>query len=338
MADFFSRLAERTLLQAPVARPFISSRFTPGASCFGGTPTRFERDEAQSAGNDIQALEQETVEFASRAASPAPLQVSEATPSLVTPRPLQHETRNTGPMPGHRPEAYGKGPAGTSRSITQARLRAVPDTQPPLADTSGPSGEQEPHALASRVSKDAWHVSQCLTPHTESVPRHRVKPAPARPVEARPSRKAIDSETPETFGSLPRLAVEERAPNSPLEPRSRRVKNVSESLRAAAPPPEPGLNLEARPDTTSPRKSSAAGVLRPDDAAFREPKQLIPRGQEAALPRPSPAPPTIRVTIGRVEVRTVMPSASSPPRTAPARRGPAVSLDDYLKKRNEGTR
>ena len=50
----------------------------------------------------------------------------------------------------------------------------------------------------------------------------------------------------------------------------------------------------------------------------------------------SPAP-TIRVDIGRIEVRAITPPPPmSPPaqRTAPARPGTALSLDDYLKQRN----
>ena len=47
------------------------------------------------------------------------------------------------------------------------------------------------------------------------------------------------------------------------------------------------------------------------------------------------AEPSIRVSIGRVEVRAVFPTA--PPRRAqPARPKPSLSLDDYLKQRNRG--
>lgn len=50
-----------------------------------------------------------------------------------------------------------------------------------------------------------------------------------------------------------------------------------------------------------------------------------------------PAPPTIRVTIGRIEVRAVTPAppvAPAPVRTP--RAAPALSLEDYLKQRNGG--
>jgi len=56
-----------------------------------------------------------------------------------------------------------------------------------------------------------------------------------------------------------------------------------------------------------------------------------PTGADAAR---TPAP-TIKITIGRVDVRAVMPAASAPP-PAPAQRRPALSLDDYLKRREGG--
>ncbi|MFP5261548.1 MAG: hypothetical protein ACLGJB_06540 [Blastocatellia bacterium] len=44
--------------------------------------------------------------------------------------------------------------------------------------------------------------------------------------------------------------------------------------------------------------------------------------------------PTIKIMIGRVDVRAIVPA--SPPRTAPASKRPMLSLDDYLKQRNGG--
>jgi hypothetical protein len=48
-------------------------------------------------------------------------------------------------------------------------------------------------------------------------------------------------------------------------------------------------------------------------------------------------PPDIKVTIGRIEVRADPPPPPAPPRAA-VKRGPAVSLESYLKGREEGNR
>ncbi|OUL31940.1 hypothetical protein BV378_01350 [Nostoc sp. RF31YmG] len=60
---------------------------------------------------------------------------------------------------------------------------------------------------------------------------------------------------------------------------------------------------------------------------------------QSAVPSPFPqvatepaAPPTIRVSIGRVEVRAIMPTPPTP-KAAPVRSRPAVSLDTYLQQR-----
>jgi hypothetical protein len=51
------------------------------------------------------------------------------------------------------------------------------------------------------------------------------------------------------------------------------------------------------------------------------------------------APSVVRVTIGRVDVRAVMsPAPAAPPAQRPARKGPSLSLEDYLKERDGGRR
>jgi hypothetical protein len=83
--------------------------------------------------------------------------------------------------------------------------------------------------------------------------------------------------------------------------------------------------------------------------AEREPAGVAhdrPSEEAASLRTPSPGPPaalavqqlagaqpTIRVTIGRVELRAVMPQQPTRPAVAPS---PKVSLDDYLRSRNRG--
>ncbi len=62
------------------------------------------------------------------------------------------------------------------------------------------------------------------------------------------------------------------------------------------------------------------------------------RFQQDSRTEPSPVESTIKVTIGRVEVRAIMPAMPSPPAKRAKSQGPILSLDDYLKQRNEGKR
>lgn len=87
---------------------------------------------------------------------------------------------------------------------------------------------------------------------------------------------------------------------------------------APPPAPEPGraLRVEVRPAPAAERRSA--------------PPAAAPRQVAEAPPA---APPTIQVTIGRIEVR----AAPAPPAARPATpAGPALSLDDYLRQRNRG--
>jgi len=58
--------------------------------------------------------------------------------------------------------------------------------------------------------------------------------------------------------------------------------------------------------------------------------------QEAAQAKGATAP-VVRVTIGRIEVRGIMPSPPAP-RAIPGTRGPALTLEEYLRQRSEGRR
>jgi hypothetical protein len=86
-------------------------------------------------------------------------------------------------------------------------------------------------------------------------------------------------------------------------------------------------------DTASGASSSRRDISRsnPSEAMLGESRPTMPA--EAALA----ATPTIHVTIGRIDVRAITPPAP-PPQAKPGRRGPALSLDEYLKQGKGGGR
>jgi hypothetical protein len=65
---------------------------------------------------------------------------------------------------------------------------------------------------------------------------------------------------------------------------------------------------------------------------------MTKRSESTSVTRGQQAAPTVKVHIGRIEVRAVMPAAPSPPRPSGARPKAALSLEDYLKQRREGRR
>ena len=77
-------------------------------------------------------------------------------------------------------------------------------------------------------------------------------------------------------------------------------------------------------------------LIRPQLTPHRGEPVSQPNADQAAERRHSqPEPPTIQVTIGRIEVRATPPPQPLAPPPAPPRARPALSLDDYLAKRRE---
>jgi len=87
----------------------------------------------------------------------------------------------------------------------------------------------------------------------------------------------------------------------------------------------------------SPAVLPASAMLNIENPAYRRSERILPQRAEerlSALVSPPP-PPTIQVTIGRIEVRALPPQSPPVPRTTPRRRETILSLDEYLKGRNE---
>jgi hypothetical protein len=325
MADFFTRLAERTLGRAPVIQPLIPSGLAPGPAIAGEVPP----------------------------ASPHPLSVSEVPSPSVMPNPPHRKTPDTEPPLVHHVESRLKESGKTSPLLGPTPVLAMRETESPSVHRVEPDVEQEVQGPASLTLQKA---------RTAPPSQHSVKSGPREPVEVSPSQRGVGLETPDNLASIPRLVrseespagnrsrvdfpaaleplfKEEYGPKPPLEPSSEIPNNASESQGASkASHAEQPQALETRSDDTSSQKPSVPKVIRPNVVIRREPAKLIPGEHESALTEPLPSPPTIRVTIGRVEVRAMLPPKSPKPRTTPARRAPALSLDDYIKQRNEGQR
>ncbi len=111
-----------------------------------------------------------------------------------------------------------------------------------------------------------------------------------------------------------------------------------------------GMDAYSEPDRLKPRfqseRDSGPEAARGRAAHPHPPVTPVAAGQRtaptaaASSPVASPeAPPIVRVTIGRVEVRAVLPPPVEPPRSqrlAPPAPGPSLSLDDYLKQGRGG--
>lgn len=138
----------------------------------------------------------------------------------------------------------------------------------------------------------------------------------------------------------PRHEVVPESPTSNRPPTaSLPTKNEQQSIEsktALEPLAEPVTAVERRaPDFSVSGKATPHAKVSPTLLTIRPRLQVPSHQAEPPLTeqRSSPAAPTIRVTIGRVEVRAVMP-AQPAPRPARHKPSPSLSLEDYLKQRD----
>jgi len=168
-------------------------------------------------------------------------------------------------------------------------------------------------------------------------PRRTVQPEAIAelPVASRGARKqAVPADA---LGSV----EPHRSSPRPAEPAQRSEPPLTPARPALVPPPS---QLQPTVGDTGPR-AARSEIDRPDQSPAQPatpppfaplPRHEIPRVRPAAAvtQQRQPGPPTIHVTIGRVEVRAVPPP---PVATRPQRpTGPRLSLDDYLKLRAGG--
>lgn len=115
-----------------------------------------------------------------------------------------------------------------------------------------------------------------------------------------------------------------------LENSPPRYKDAGHFDQSQALGPNPRERAEPAPAHTTHKLPGTIPVLQPNKLPVTSLRRAF---AEPAIARE--APPTISVTIGRVDVRAVFAPAPAP-RVNRAKQPAAMSLDDYLKKRNEG--
>jgi hypothetical protein len=367
MTDFVTRLAERTLGLASAVRPLVVSRFAPGPAVV---------DHAGEVIPDVQSQEVERKSVGAEIPSfpgrgmPIRLRQTVSTPSLVSQEapavPVQTQIRqaaqdirpplarrailNRAEQAGVAPSPVAPVPDGETEPALNRPERETPAQLPRLVSTSSPvSPPKETRSQTMRVSPVRGG------PDTGSLPERPVEPdaegqghvslAPSRdlPATGKPTTSHPPALIPESFPTIPLLVpprdlpvtVDQQAISGP----------PAETPDGVAGPQGPsemflsgqGRLLERQPVAAFPgsQETSTLALVRPNVTARQERARAVLGRREKTLSGPSSSPPAVRVTIGRVEVRAVQPPAPPPP-SAP--RGPALSLDDYLKQRSEGLR
>lgn len=213
------------------------------------------------------------------------------------------------------------------------RQRPAPDTNSFPEDDRENSRRESVHA-ATVIESPASPIVREEQPSRGSIIREiakteEVNVAPPRLIETivekRIEREIIsehsrDTVAADTADSFARPLTRLREPSR--EPEDERINvPLKTEVRPLGQPNEETTIKPATPRKPAPRRDTAP-VSR---AATRV---------EATRALQTPSPPTIHVTIGRVEVRATPQTTTRPPAARPA--APRTSLDDYLRSRGEG--
>ncbi len=375
MADFFARLAERAIGQAAALRPVIVPSFAPAsvaadlpqdsavasAPAFGETPeqptllqgipttlpperlvttgptSRVEDSfpmgdlpaKAETQGQPEAAKAEGASHVATHAASLdhdlEPIASEVPARDRPRPSPLEREQQDTSQAGRRRPFNLGQQPEVSSE------LEQRPDVPEPLTEQRRPRPpastprQREPTGVQDVRTAPADGYAEAEEEIGRAVPR--VPHSPTRTL-ATTSRRQVE----------PASATASTRPEEP--PRVRSPQGISMETEAE------GVEEPTARRLISPKEPRApARVQTLQEAPYSEEQATlspaIPLTDGRAFDGPrsrSEAQPTIRVAIGRIEIRANIQTPPTAPTAAPRRRGPALPLADYLEQRREGKR
>jgi hypothetical protein len=327
MTDFFTRLAEHLLGQAPVVEPTIAARFAPGRPLVG---------EGSSEDVEAHGLEQGAKVLSERGAPTDP------SPDLLSAQ-VEEEASSS---------------FGSRRIGTPTSDRAVPGTEGPpehgltsgekegLASDSSlpdPLSAQMPKRAPSSVISTKTPTFDRAVPGTEGPPEHGLtsrekegrhslsSPSPYPVAAARPwgqKRPFLDA----VSTRPPHAGSDGREPIETMGPKNGMSSKYGETFSSISPvvPTHDSSSMDRSSGTAPPLLKPLGAQAHHHNVSWKATEKM-----PLSEPLSSPPSPTIQVTIGRVEVRAVMPPAQ-PTQAKPTRSAPSLSLEDYLKQRNEG--
>ncbi len=174
-----------------------------------------------------------------------------------------------------------------------------------------------------------------IEPHLDELPMSRRPEGVLRPIP----RLEVKA------GAIPATG-DEAAPPTPVVATHRVVDATpatatksTDANTAAEPKPVDAMRQAPReirtavPRTVAPRPPKSLPAV-----VTREGSRQTPAARRDQLASPEPQTPVIRITIGRIDVRAEFPAPASPPARARPAQAATLSLDEYLKQRQEGKR
>jgi hypothetical protein len=338
MSNYLSNLAAIVVHPGGEVHPRLPGRFEPQHPALPGL-VDFEPSDDAELTSPSDADRYEPAPPAKPAPSSGDLAVSAAHAPEPGKRPHDRSAPAISPSP---PVAGSQPPASQSRPQRSAAARpeAEPGT-PAVSERVAPAVQPptEPPSPAI-LMPDTSTVSAS---REELRPSEERRPASPPSAERQPARSQPPAAAPAALPEIrPTSAPEPSAPvrpavlnSGPFAPReTSRIDTSAASHHQIEPTAPSAGTASAAPQAA--QKPSAEPILgRVDGRPAVEPHVVEPLADAPSHRARTELAPTIRVTIGRIEIRATLPPAS-PPRTQPVRRQPALPLAQYLQRRNEG--
>jgi hypothetical protein len=376
MSDFLSNLVSKSRGAVEAVRARQSALFEPTVAAHGlaiepsAAPDSGWReaersahlDSAQRRRGEWRPVSSVSPRFAADwgevPSAPAPRLTSKRAPKPSSrpqpspPRPLRPPSTPSveGTQPGMAPRPTD---IVQSAATPEAELSAATEAQPgatiPEAYKSGaPAGTVANVRPALRSSPEALETGPRSEPGDETNGAYRLGTAQPRPepwVErTRPSPRpsvavsSLDPRSEATEGAIRMARPGQSSRGDQTSPGLERSITRLRPTGERAPRPRVVAHREPGQPSGGPRQAGATrrAAEPPRPYAFPSIEPAVPpSGQPSRGGEPAP---TIQVTIGRVEVRAITPPPSDAPRPRSTRPESVLTLDEYLKQRNEESR
>lgn len=348
MPDFLGRLVERTFGLAPVVQPVIGSMLAPMPAVKSDYIQGLARDSESVSNQDSIHIDSAQERIAQHPPATNPGKPSNKIPdnqSAFTS--VQRQLRQ--PLRQNDSNSLEQVEPVPSRHVSDLdthTLSAKPaqDEEPLYQVDSNNPGTSKPQYLKNRNDR----MSSTKPMHHEE-PFHGAKPDSLGHVEpglkdfadVQENRKLSRQRNRNILTSEPELPYENlSAGKHPGKSFSRQGEPFINSVDTPVDEPL----MKHIPDSSLPHESLSSPIIagrqyskrvkNPNDNATLEHMGNMLIDRHAVEPKPPPIASTIKVTIGRIEVRAVTPPQAPQPQTSPPRQHPILSLDDYLKQYN----
>ena len=311
MSDFLARMVERVMGKGPTVKPIISPMFTPGPLMAGNSPVEPDAassdQEPASISTESKPILITNQQATIRSASPATRITSSEN---MAERIEQDSTSFFEPVINSPQRAAIKPATRAARPIQEGNLSPAA-SEPRVAGI----GKKREKAYSRKVTPAGSDRSGAISTIVPEPPESGITPQSHNGHDPFTIASHLIQRRRPRFGND--LMMEEQRFSADVTGHRLRAEDFEISGKIAS-------------------SISSPDAIRPRVVIRSEPPLKEISGENNTTPDVASLAPTIKVSIGRIEVRAITQQTAPEKHYAPP--APKVSLDEYLKKQSEGKR